>query len=1394
MIKRGISGGMLSVSSLIDKSERSALVKNTMVKTSSSIREAAKIGLQSLYANADEVLERYKDFDIIKEMKARNGANLLWVRARAIDADVCNANGDYFEESELTKEVDCQGKKMPAYKTFEGVPIYTNHKNDNIEEAKGMVVYAEWDDEEKCVYCVFFIDEDAYPDIARGVRQGYIHDVSMGCSVNEGKCSICGNKATTEKDYCDCLKKYKGKMHPSGKKAFEYNYGIKFIELSCVGDGAFDACEILELYDQDDLLQKAAGTIKSAQALNSSISLAVSMNDEISDKREVESALRQLQNLNKDIIKIAQTAGTLVGGQLIGNAGAQNATVVKVLQGLGIDPSGSLNILDLVNLALNFLEVAVLNLFSRKDNIDLTHVAKLTKAMGELQNTLQDMIDDGIETAGQKGGQPMIPAQPQPQGQPAGAAPAAPAQEPAPAQAAAPPAQQMSFTPAVGQMISPFSQQPMAMPLGGGVSASNNNVRMVWASSNNEVESTPMTKNNLSKFGKFAIALNNLREACGVPEKINDEVIFSTPQNNKIPASSGDKKIMDHFKKIASDLKKQNTVALAIDIKLDDQSGNRVVLSTDKGIKGFHNGRLTNWSPNLTDAQLNQMENGDGYRVAADLLKDFSDVVKTATSIDALISLDKHVEDHHENTEVVICDVITDQHSGSKDETMQQRIDGRRKNKEHETVMEEMLGEKRTKDEVRIVTELAKDAKKNLGDTQLEDMLHPNFGQSAVPGKEIMSGVMNAVVKTCVATKAKPADVLEFLTKSASNKNFAKILKLARLGTTAREFDSIMNKFAQMELPDDVAALPETTSPDMDMPMEQAAIEDVADVTSPEATEGEIISALNVIKDNFSTAVEKLTELLDKMNPEEATKEDDMKDALEADEADMDGETMKGAVTGLSLAGEELGESPESMIDAVNDMPVDKLASKINEARKASKTGRRAASVKSLDNSIACWLADVSNERNLSTDKITLAAKLFCSYKEAATKVLEKSIRTSEVEVVDETIHTTTIMATLEDIGADVEDAAFNQKFRDFAVDLLSNSGYEVDPGTFALTEINVSADGMVCGKVSTRATKTFRPEIAKDMKPDTYVDKDRAMMEINSPALMPDGMPENMPGMEVVPSSPGMGVEAPVEIVMSESAKTTRKLARLKNIVKVAQGLGLPGAPAPAGGAGAGAPGVGAMDPNLGGMAGGPADLGVGSLTGSTPELGEPTIDETPEPGNKSPWGSICPQCGSKDVDIANGEGNCNACGAKLKYKFIVEVAPPEEGGTGEAPAPGLDLEAPAAPVGGLGAPEAGLGAAAPAAPAAPGMAPMASSLRVMKRIAYTTSAEVYAKSLSDGFNPHTADKLPVGMCCPACGSRTASKKQKHTYCYDCGTMSVSEVKKVAGQPGTLEASIVWI
>ena len=1773
MVRRGISGGMLSVVSLLKEQDRKELVENSMIKTSSSIKQAAKIGLQSLYANTDEVLEKYKDFDLIKEMKARKGANLLWVRARAIDANIVNTNGDYFSEEELTKEMDYQGKKMPAYKTFEGVPIYTNHKNDNVEEAKGMVVYSEWDEEEKCVYCVFFIDEDAYPDIARGIRQAYIRDVSMGCfdgntkiptsngfkkiidvnendklfdkngnlvnivnrqeydhfekihlvtlegghqikctdyhpflsftqeqwknrkslkrpkdtngkklskwvqndispeytrlenlkpgdvflspiggavindadfninraklvgyflaegsydsgshlntihftfnfsekdsyaqevvdlireefnaeakiyvpkaknvcrvsisnenlknwffyncgrwsskkklnpkwlqapydiqktvigswidgdgtstvdkrnnnaylrvttvsidlfdqmsfmlsrlgiyhscyfsykgkkfdyinlesfedfhpqcmiqipsyatcelkgflhkqvcasslnkdkhtynnflarkiisiqeipvkqqkvytfqtesgnylahnfiskncSVDLGRCSICGNEATTEKDYCSHLKQYKGKIEPvSGKKAFEYNYGIKFIELSCVGDGAFESCEILELYDQDELLQKAQYTIKTAQSLNSSITLAASLNENISDQRNVEQALRQLQNLNHSIIKIAQTAGTLVGGQLLGGSGSQNATVVKILQGLGIDPSSSLNILDLVNLALNFLEVAVLNLFSRKDNIDLAHVAKLTKAMGELQNTLQDMIDDGIETSGQKNTQPMIPPQ--------GATP----QTPAPQQPVAPNApvptntNQAIYTydtpleqPSVGTMVAPFSQTPYVMPLGGGVSASADNVRFVW-SSNGTFEEIETKQIKLNKIGKLVVALDNLREACLIPKKNEYEVINNFPQKNKTSASSGDKTIMDQFKKIAQDYKKQNSVALAIDIKLDDKSGNRVILSTDKGIKGYHQGQLTNWSPSLTDSQLAQMENGDGYRVASDLLTDFSKLVRTATQenkVDVLMVLNENLEPNktHELSKTNL-DIET-QYRGDKLVQFEEKLTGHRKNDDHLSTLDEKLSAKRTSELVRIVTELSNDAKKGLGHEPLEDMLHPNFAKSTVPGREIMSNVVKGIARTCQTTNSNPENVLEFLTKLSINE-IGRLLKIARLGTPARKYDAIMGKYAQtnMQMKEEMPPItPEENMPETSM--ETEAIKNVADTATQETSEGDIMEALKVIRDNFSQAVDKLNEILGKTTGD---KGDEMKDALVSD-GDVDQDAMKGAVTGLSLSGEETGASPSDLVDSVNATPVGDMANNISEARTPMSVSARAkqkytktASKKDLESNIVGWLADMANHHKISSEKIALAAKLFCSHNEAAKTVLAKAIRTSDVQVIDETTHATTITCTLEDIGTDVKDAAFNQKFRDFAVHLLSQSGYEVDPATFALTEIIVSEDGTVQGKVSTKAIKYFNPEMTTASGLD-YVDEDKLKK-----AVMPEGA---MVG-EVIGETPTTAPESMSQMIMSASAKTTKRLARMKNIMRLAQ-LGFPGgsaAPAPA-------PGVGAAptDPTGGmgaGMAGGAGDLGLGSLTGaSEPAPSDTPINDSPEPGNKSPWGTICPQCGSKDVDIANGEGTCNSCNAQLKYKFTVEVAPPESKDETAGSPETEPMSAPMPPVGGpASAAQTGLGGIPGATPAPQPPGAMASNYKVMTRIAYKTSAEVYASALSENFNKVVASKLPVGMICPACGSRTASKQSKNTYCYDCGTLSISNIKRIKDEPGMLEANIFWI
>ena len=78
---RAAKGGAITVQSFLNENDR-VTAREHLIKTASfNMREAAKIGLQSLYADPKEVLEKYKDFDIVKEMQARQGAKLLWVRA-----------------------------------------------------------------------------------------------------------------------------------------------------------------------------------------------------------------------------------------------------------------------------------------------------------------------------------------------------------------------------------------------------------------------------------------------------------------------------------------------------------------------------------------------------------------------------------------------------------------------------------------------------------------------------------------------------------------------------------------------------------------------------------------------------------------------------------------------------------------------------------------------------------------------------------------------------------------------------------------------------------------------------------------------------------------------------------------------------------------------------------------------------------------------------------------------------------------------------------------------------------------------------------------------------------------------------------------------------------------
>jgi hypothetical protein len=180
--------------------------------------------------------------------------NFLYYRARAITADIANLNGDRFPHMELRQ----------SYQTFQGKGVYFNHDSDKPEKAFGIILDAVYtpvhfnNDEfpDKYVELLCAIDRKAInhlrPGLLGDIESGKVTSTSMGTIASMAQCSICGNKATNMEQLCL-------HVHPQsplyckgrdvyGKKCYEDNYGLSFIEDSIVYVPADATARMLEVY------------------------------------------------------------------------------------------------------------------------------------------------------------------------------------------------------------------------------------------------------------------------------------------------------------------------------------------------------------------------------------------------------------------------------------------------------------------------------------------------------------------------------------------------------------------------------------------------------------------------------------------------------------------------------------------------------------------------------------------------------------------------------------------------------------------------------------------------------------------------------------------------------------------------------------------------------------------------------------------------------------------------------------------------------------------------------------------------------------------------------------------------------------------------------------------
>jgi Zn finger protein HypA/HybF involved in hydrogenase expression len=145
-----------------------------------------------------------------------------------------NDNGDFFEwENELLK-VKTSGpfRGKLTFQTWDGKPVHLNHKEDY---SWGYIVATFPIAESKSIYMLLAVDKEKEPELCQAIQDGNVNAVSMGCTIEYSICGRCEKVSYNDDEWCECLKKYKGRRHPEDNKwVYEINKDIEGNEISFI--------------------------------------------------------------------------------------------------------------------------------------------------------------------------------------------------------------------------------------------------------------------------------------------------------------------------------------------------------------------------------------------------------------------------------------------------------------------------------------------------------------------------------------------------------------------------------------------------------------------------------------------------------------------------------------------------------------------------------------------------------------------------------------------------------------------------------------------------------------------------------------------------------------------------------------------------------------------------------------------------------------------------------------------------------------------------------------------------------------------------------------------------------------------------------------------------------
>jgi len=196
---------------------------------------------------------------IILNMKRRDDRYYIVVNALGShEIWGCNRNGDSFPEEGLkhrSLRTDMGSTNDYGYKTFEYyAKLYKHHVNKDPNNSFGEIIFSHWNPVTHRVELIIAVDTEKAADIVEALNKNEQVSVSMGCKVKYDRCSICGNKAATRKQYCKHLAEHMreivtkdqaklwsvetGKNIIPGMQVFAFNDYPRFFDLSRVYVGA----------------------------------------------------------------------------------------------------------------------------------------------------------------------------------------------------------------------------------------------------------------------------------------------------------------------------------------------------------------------------------------------------------------------------------------------------------------------------------------------------------------------------------------------------------------------------------------------------------------------------------------------------------------------------------------------------------------------------------------------------------------------------------------------------------------------------------------------------------------------------------------------------------------------------------------------------------------------------------------------------------------------------------------------------------------------------------------------------------------------------------------------------------------------------------------------------